>query len=61
MDPTNICAVCGKKFYREDTYRLHLNVHFCDFDCPLCHKPHTSQLNLDKHVEFQHSDLITGK
>ena len=52
---TNICAVCDKRFYRSDSYEAHLEVHFCEYDCPICRKPHTNQPSLDSHITNQHS------
>ena len=55
------CNVCGKNFKRRDNFRLHQSVHERGFDCTICKKPHTSQKNLDVHVQRLHRPSVTGK
>ena len=32
-----------------------MEAHFCYYDCPTCHVPHTDQVDLDTHITNQHS------
>ena len=54
------CNVCGKNFKRRDNFRLHQSVHERGFDCTICKKPHTSQKNVDVHVQRLHRPNVTG-
>ena len=54
------CTQCGKIFKRSDNFETHQSLHGFGYDCPVCHKPHTSQTNLDIHWQRQHQVSLTG-
>ena len=54
------CTQCGKIFKRSDNFEAHQSLHGFGYDCPVCHKPHTNQTNLDIHWQRQHQVSLTG-